>query len=140
MKATSQVLRQVAVIVVILAIWSGLLVGYLALTNPGEAESPATPPSHSNQVSFSVDVLPILEARCQRCHGPGRADVGLKLNSFEGVLSGSSNGPVVIPGSADTSYLIDLVLSGTMPLGSAKLPGDEIQIIIDWINAGAPDN
>ena len=140
MKATSQVLRQVAVIVVILAIWSGLLVGYLALTNPDEDASPATPPTESAQVRFSADVLPIFENRCQRCHGAGRADAGLRLNSFEGVLSGSNNGPVVIPGSADTSRLVELVVSGSMPLGSAKLPDEKLQTIIDWVDAGAPDN
>ena len=140
MKGTSQVLRQVAVIIVILAIWSGLLVGYLALTSDDEGASLATPPSENVQVSFSADVLPVFETRCQRCHGPGRADVGLRLDSFENVLSGSSNGQVVTPGSAEASHLVDLVVSGSMPFGSAKLPEDDIQIIIDCINAGAPDN
>ena len=141
MKGTSQVLRQVAVIIVVLAIWSGLFVGYLALTKPGEEPSSATPaPSVNTQVSFSDDVLPILVARCQRCHGPGRSEVGLMLDSYEDVLAGSSNGPVVVSGSAETSYLVDLIESGSMPLGSAKLSDVEIQTIINWIDAGTPDN
>jgi mono/diheme cytochrome c family protein len=141
MKGTSQILRQVAVIIVILAIWSGLFVGYLALTKPGEEASPATPAIPENaQVSFSDDVLPILQARCQRCHGPGPSEVGLRLDSYEDVLAGSSNGPVVVPSSADTSYLVDLIRSGSMPFGAAKLPDAEIQTIVDWVNAGAPDN
>jgi len=141
MKGTSQVLRQVAVIVVILAVWSGIFVGYLALTRPGEESSPDTPAIPENvQVSFSDDVLPIFEARCQRCHGPGRSEVDLRLDSYEAVLAGSSNGPVVVPGSAETSYLVDLIESGNMPLGSANLPDAQIRAIIDWINAGTPDN
>ena len=141
MKGTSQVLRQVAVIIVILAVWSGLFVGYLALTKPGDEPSPATPAIPENvQVSFSDDVLPIFEARCQRCHGPGRSEVDLRLDSYEDVLAGSSNGPVVVPGSAETSYLVDLIESGNMPLGSAKLPDAQIRTIIDWINTGTPDN
>ena len=141
MKDTSQVLRQVVVIIVILAVWSGLFVGYIALTKPGDQPSPSTPAtSETTAVSFSEDVLPIFEARCQRCHGPGRAEVELRLHSYDDVLAGSSNGPVVVPGSAETSYLVDLIESGNMPLGSAKLPDAEIQTIIDWINTGAPDN
>jgi len=141
MKGTSQVLRQLAAIIVILAIWSGLFVGYLALTKPGKGPSSATPaPPVNMQVSFSADVLPIFEARCQRCHGPGRSEVGLRLHTYEDVLAGSSNGPVVVPGSAETSYLVDLIESGSMPLGAAKLPDGEIQAIVDWVNAGALDN
>lgn len=141
MKGSSQVLRQVAVIIVVLAIWSGLFVGYLALTKPGDEPSPATPAtSETTAVSFSDDVFPIFEARCQRCHGPGRAEVELRLHSYEDVLDGSSNGPVVVPGNAETSYLVDLIESGNMPLGSAKLPDADIQTIIDWIDTGAPDN
>ena len=138
MKGTSQVLRQVVVIIVILAVWSGVFIGYLALTKTGEEPSAATP--ENAQVSFSTDVLPVLEARCQRCHGPGRAEVDLRLDSYDDVLAGSSNGPVVVPGSADTSYLVDLIKSGAMPFGAAKLPEAEIQTIVDWVNAGALDN
>jgi mono/diheme cytochrome c family protein len=138
---TAQLLRQVAVIVVVLVVWSGILVGYLALTNPSEAAPAATPPSSdSSPVNFAADVLPIFEARCQRCHGSGQAQVGLHLTSQADVLAGSNNGPVVIPGNADGSYLVDLIVSGQMPLGGAKLPESEIQTIINWIDAGAPDN
>ena len=138
---TTQLLRQVAVIVVVLVVWSGILVGYLALTKPSEAApATATPSSDSAPVSFSADVLPIFEARCQRCHGSGEAQAGLRLTSHADVLTGSNNGPVVIPGNADGSYLVDLIVSGQMPLGGAKLPESEIQTIINWIDAGAPDN
>jgi cytochrome c5 len=138
---TTQLLRQVAVIVVVVAVWSGILVGYLALTKPSEAAPAATPPSSgSAPVSFAAGVLPIFEARCQRCHGSGQAQVGLHLTSHADVLAGSNNGPVVAPGNADGSYLVDLIVSGQMPLGGAKLPESEIQTIIDWIDAGAPDN
>jgi hypothetical protein len=138
---STQVLRQAAIIIVVLAIWSGLFVGYLALTNPSEEASSPTPTTSENaQVSFSADVLPVFETRCQRCHGPGRAEMGLRLDSYADVVSGSSHGPVIVPGSADASYLVDLIVSGSMPYGSAKLPEDEIQTIIDWVDAGAPDN
>ena len=136
-----QVLRQVVVILVVIAIWTAALVGYLALTNPSE-ETPAAAPAEPEvaEVSFSGQVLPLFEARCQQCHGAGRAEGGLKLSSHAAVMAGSNYGPVVIPGSADTSRLVELVVSGSMPLGSAKLPDEKLQTIIDWVDAGAPDN
>jgi hypothetical protein len=138
---TAQLLRQLAVIIVVVAIWSGILIGYLALTKPSQASPAATPPpSAPAQVSFAADVLPILETRCERCHGTGQAQAGLHLTSHADVLAGSNNGPVVAPGSADDSYLVELIVSGQMPLGGTKLPESEIQTIVDWINAGAPDN
>jgi mono/diheme cytochrome c family protein len=137
----AMLLRQVAVIIVVVVIWSGVLVGYLALTDPNSDSPAATPsPSAPAQVSFAADVLPIFETRCQRCHGAGQAQVGLHLTSYDNVLAGSSNGPVVVAGSTKDSYLVDQIESGRMPLGGAKLPESEIQTIIDWIDAGAPDN
>jgi mono/diheme cytochrome c family protein len=151
-----QVLRQVAVIVVAVVIWSAILVGYLALTDTNKEPPAATPqptevgaaptdaPAATTpevaEVSFSKNVLPIFEVRCQRCHGTGQTLAGLSLASHADVLTGSGRGPVVIPGSAETSRLVEVVVSGEMPRGGAKLPESEIQTISDWVDAGAPDN
>jgi len=137
----AQMVRQLVVIIVVVAIWSGILIGYLALTKPSQESPVATPaPSAPAAVSFAADVLPIFETRCQRCHGTGQAQAGLHLTSYADVLAGSSNGAVVVPGSADDSSLVDQIVSGQMPLGGTKLPESEIQTIVNWINAGAPDN
>ena len=136
-----QILRQVALIVVVVAIWCAVLVGYLALTKPGDEAPEAAPaPPQGAEASFSADVLPIFEARCQRCHGTGRADAGLNLATHADVMAGSDYGPVVVPGSAGTSRLVDVLLSGEMPLGGRPLDDYKIQTISDWIDAGAPGN
>ena len=134
-------LRQVVVILVVIAIWTAALVGYLALTNPSE-ETPAAAPAELEvtEVSFSSQVLPLSEARCQQCHGAGRAEAGLKLSSHAAVMAGSNYGPVVIPGSADTSRLFEVIISGEMPPGGRKLAEHKIQVISNWIDTGAPDD
>ena len=138
---TAQAVRQLVVIVVILAIWTAALIGYLALTKPNNGAADTTPgPPQATEVSFSAGVLPILEARCQQCHGPGRAEAGLNLATHAGTMAGASYGPVVIPGSAETSILVQVIVSGEMPLGGRKLTDSEIQTISDWVDAGAPDN
>jgi hypothetical protein len=96
-------------------------------------------------VSFSAQVLPIFQSNCSGagCH-IGSAANGLSLASYESLMSGASvSGPVVIPGSADDSYII-LILEGTvtprMPFGRAPLADTLIQIIRTWIDEGALDN
>ena len=136
-----QILRQVAVIVVAVAIWCPVLVGYLALTKPRDEAPEGTPaPPQGAEVSFSADVLPIFDARCQQCHGTGRAEAELSLASHAEVMAGSDYGSVVIPDSAETSRLVEVIVSGEMPPGGRKLTESEIQTISNWIDARAPDN
>jgi len=156
---SAQILRQAVVIVVVVALWSALLVGYLALTPAGEeppstatatepaaSEAMATQPlptptlSGGTQVSFSADVLPIFEENCQRCHSATRPDAGLDLSSRAGLMSGSRGGAVVVSGNAAESRLIQVLATGRMPRGAPKLPDAEIQAISNWVDSGAPDN
>jgi hypothetical protein len=74
------------------------------------------------------------------CHGGEKTQQGLVLKSHADVLAGSWNGPVVEPGNSEKSYLVELIVSGKMPKKGPRLLPAEIQIIKDWINAGAPDN
>ena len=136
-----QILRQVAVTVIVVAIWTAGLIGYLALTSPSEKAPEAAPPaSAATEASFSGQVLPVFEARCQQCHGAGRAEAGLSLASHASATAGSSYGPVVVPGSSATSRLVEVIVSGDMPPGGRQLTESEIQAISAWIDAGAPDN
>ena len=138
---TRQALRQVVAILIVVTVWTAALVGYLALTSPSE-ETPAAAPAspQATGISFSGQVLRLFEARCQQCHGAGRAEAGLSLATHATLMTGSSYGPVVIPGSADTSRLVEVIVSGDMPPGGRKLTDSEIQTVSDWIDAGAPDN
>ncbi len=99
------------------------------------AEAPA-----SAAVSFANDILPLLKSRCVNCHGGERVEEGLLLRSYAEVMSGSDNGPVVIPGDAANSLLAELVLNQKMPKRGPKLTPPQVQLIVDWINQGALDN
>jgi len=91
--------------------------------------------------SFSADVLPIFEAKCVMCHG---SMGGWDGSSYEGTMTTGDNAPVVIPGDPEGSLLGQKLLGthtqgAIMPPGG-KLPDREIQVILDWIEAGALDN
>ncbi|RMG85198.1 MAG: hypothetical protein D6712_09905 [Chloroflexi bacterium] len=95
-------------------------------------------------VSFSREILPILQTRCVYCHGPdsiaGAPPNGLELDSYENVMLGSFFLPVVVPGEPENSTLILLLRSGGMPAESDPLPPEQIELIAKWIEQGALDN
>jgi mono/diheme cytochrome c family protein len=94
----------------------------------------------ASSVSFSKDVLPILQGRCVSCHaGPG-APRGLDMTSYSSLMAGAANGPVVVPGNPDGSPFIQMILQGTMPKSGPKLLPKQIQTLSDWVKAGAPNN
>ena len=91
-------------------------------------------------VSFE-ELAPILAERCVICHAGPAAPLGLRLDSLEGVLAGSSNGAVIVPGDPEGSELV-LRLRGDslprMPLtGPPYLSDEQIDLFVRWIAGGA---
>ena len=70
---------------------------------------------------------------------------GLDLRSAASARKGGTRGPAIVPGQAANSLLVHAV-TGTeelsMPPGDARLSEKDINILKDWINAGAnwPEN
>ncbi len=91
-------------------------------------------------VSFASDIQPLLDSRCVNCHGGERTSKGLSLKTYETIMAGSENGPVVTPGDAANSPMAELVANGKMPKRGPKLTPDQVQLIVDWINQGAQNN
>lgn len=98
-------------------------------------------PGQVGGVSFQDDVRPIFERACSSCHG---ALGGWDASTYESVITSGENAPVISPGDPANSLLVQK-LQGTQEVGdimppSGQLPQEEIQIIIDWIEAGAENN
>lgn len=100
------------------------------------------------EVSFSKNVKPILDAKCLSCHAEGEKGFkasGLSVESYDHLMKGTRDGPVIEPGYSYFSTLQIVVehradLSSSMPQSSAKLSGAEIQVIGEWIDQGAKNN
>ena len=110
---------------------------------PEEPETgvPAEAPAEAEaMVSFANDVLPIIESRCFNCHGGQRVEEGLLLGSYEELMAGSENGPVIVPGDAANSLFVELIATQEMPKRGPKLTPPQVQLITDWVNSGAPNN
>ncbi len=91
---------------------------------------------------FESKVRPLLIDRCLKCHGPGKQEGGLRLDSRLGWMKGGDNGPAIVPGNADESLLL-LAVRHTDP--DLKMPPDgmlndvEIAALEQWIKEGATD-
>lgn len=94
----------------------------------------------SAEISYASDVRPILESRCATCHMGEFVSEGLDMDTYESLLAGSQNGPVIVPGDANKSLLIEKVTEGEMPKKGPRLTPAQIQMITDWIDAGALNN
>ena len=64
----------------------------------------------------------------------------LNMETYDSLMAGSQNGAVIVAGNAKESLLARKILKGEMPKRGTKLTSAQVQIIIDWINTGAPNN
>ncbi len=86
---------------------------------------------------FETDVLPILRAKCLRCHGEKGAQANLSLTGRDALLKGGKSGAAVIPGNPNDSLLLSITASGKMPVAGPKLTPAELGTIRKWIEEGA---
>jgi mono/diheme cytochrome c family protein len=103
--------------------------------------SAAPGPTPSTAPSFGSEVAPLLQQACGFCHG-GLG--GWDASTYDSVIESGDNGPAVIPGDIRGSLLGQKLL-GTQSIGGPMPPAGglsqgQIQLILDWIANGAPDN
>ncbi len=91
-------------------------------------------------VSYANDVQPILQSRCGSCHMGEFTSKDLNMDTYNNLMAGSQNGPVIVAGNAKDSLLVKKISSGEMPKRGPKLTPAQVQVIEVWINAGAPNN
>jgi hypothetical protein len=121
----------------------------------GDDPAPATPGGGGGLVdppvgvSWAGDIQPILDNNCIGCHGAG-GSAGLDLRSgvshgnLVGVPSTESSLNLIEPGDPDQSWLY-LKITGQQDVGDVMPPGvplgdATIDLVHDWIEAGAADN
>lgn len=93
-------------------------------------------------VDYLQDVKPLLAAKCYSCHGVLKQEGGLRLETRALMLHGGESGPVLTPGKAGDSLILERVTAEEflrMPPadeGSALKP-NEIALLRRWIEQGA---
>lgn len=131
----------------------------MALVLVACSSSPSAPTSTltmtTGALSFKNDILPIFNASCVVCHQSGKSPAGLSLEpnmAFQNLVNTPSAQSAlmrVVPGAPEKSYLINK-LQGTqaqaggsgalMPYNAPRLPDSQINLIQQWIKAGASND
>ena len=86
--------------------------------------------------SWSDGFADLFEQRCGTCHGSSAAFGGLDLSSYENLLAGGASGPAFVPGNSAASLLVSRQATGDHP---GQLSGEELALVSQWIDAGAPE-
>ncbi len=115
-----------------------------AWEKPGETTTEETTAEEVSTPSFAADVLPVFQEHCTACHS---ADLGLggwDASTYNEVMESGDHAPVVNPGDPEGSLLVQKLL-GTQTIGSPMpvpdlLPPEQVQVVVEWVLAGALDD
>ncbi len=98
---------------------------------------PTPPPVGATPLPLTYDAqIQDLFKKCTACHGEG-GQAGLDLTSYAGLMKGSVNGAVIIPGDPENSRLVQIQSAAQPHFG--QLTPDELATLIEWIQGGAPE-
>lgn len=102
---------------------------------------PSSVPSSNS--FYAMHINPIFDANCIACHGAGKTDGGLRLDSYDLLMKGGKDGAVIMPNKPERSLLLQRVTlppdnKHFMPAeGHPPLKQQEIGLIRAWIQQGA---
>ena len=87
-------------------------------------------------VSFKDDIQPILAERCAipGCHVAPGAAAGLDLSQYDTFK------PAFVAGNGKGSLVVKRIDGGGMPPIPPPLNAEQVQLFVDWIDAGAENN
>jgi mono/diheme cytochrome c family protein/uncharacterized membrane protein len=92
---------------------------------------------------YAKRIHPIFDANCIACHGASKSKGGLRLDSYEELMKGGKDGPVIVPRDTTHSTLLQRI---SLPVDNARampaegrppLKPEEITILRAWVEAGA---
>jgi cytochrome b subunit of formate dehydrogenase len=116
---------------------------------PGESvqvfvpQTPTPEPTPSPSPTFEAEfattwqngIEGLFRNRCSTCHGFTSVS-GLSLATYQQALQGGDSGPAIVPGDPEDSILIQVQSAGNHP---GQLTDEELEQVIEWIQAGAPE-
>jgi hypothetical protein len=87
---------------------------------------------------FEKSVRPLLESKCYDCHSARSDELkgNLRLDSLEGILKGGDNGPAIVAGDVENSFLLRAIryqeADYQMP-PSGRLGDSDIRAVESWV-------
>ncbi len=94
-------------------------------------------------VDYGKEIKPMLASACVQCHGGTLQKGGLRLDTAASALKGGDAGAAITPRDGAQSLLVQVLEEGhgdipQMPYKRAPLGSEQISLIKEWIDEGAP--
>jgi hypothetical protein len=86
--------------------------------------------------SWQAGISLILSDKCGRCHNSATLKGDMDITGYQTALEGGSSGAGIVPGNPSASGIVAKQRRGGHP---AQLTEVELQALVDWIAAGAPE-
>ena len=120
----------------------------LSLAGIAVAADTLPPASTKTGLTYATDMKPIFDASCVKCHSGDRPKARLHMDTLEGVLKGTKEGPILKAGDSANSLIVKCIAhtisdhdSWMPPLnnkaGIKPLTPEQIGLIRAWIDQGA---
>jgi hypothetical protein len=88
---------------------------------------------NTSTATYSLDIKPIMDNHCIRCHRNGRKDGNVNLEGYNNVKNYANDGSLFGTTNHEAGYT-------AMPDNGVKIPACEIEILRLWISEGAMNN
>lgn len=94
---------------------------------------PATMDCDTANVTFGLDINPLMQQKCLSCHSQSANQGNVNLEGYDQVKSYVDNGKLLGSMAYSSGY-------SPMPKGEGQLPSCTINRLKAWINSGALNN
>ncbi len=89
------------------------------------------------ELTYAGAIGDLLVTNCSTCHGAS-ATSGLDVTSYASLLAGGNSGPGIVPGDLDASWIYFRQTESTPHY--VQLDEGQLELLSEWILAGAPEN
>ncbi len=116
-----------------------------AIPFAGHAQIPITPIDRETPIDFAKEIYPLLKKNCIACHSRSTTKGQLNLETPKDILKGGSEGPSVIPGKPEDSFLLQVAAHQEDPImppeknkaNAVPFTSEELGLLQQWIAEGA---
>jgi nitrate/TMAO reductase-like tetraheme cytochrome c subunit/mono/diheme cytochrome c family protein len=95
---------------------------------------PAATPVASGASTYDTNIGALFTAKCGACHGAA-ASGGLNVTTYADLMKGGKEGALVVPGDSANSLLVKIQSEKHF----FNLTSEELDLVKQWIDAGAPE-
>ena len=102
----------------------------------GAPEKPVAAPAAGEGSTWESAIAALLQIKCVQCHSDKITLGGLDLSGYQKALKGGQSGVGIAPGDPDGSEVVIIQRAGGH---AGQLSPEELELLVAWITAGAPE-